>query len=253
MAELPVVDKEERERIRNGFKRYKEQHGGIGDPELHQRIMFTLGLLDAQVPLSTLQRFVRGTHRTDDIMVRRYAKFLSIVAPPGFAGEVGAAITKHMLYPVNLMPKPAIEYRGRYDLVVYPHGKVASEVDPASRALGCLMLPARDPRFLTVHTFTISKPVSDQSGEPIIEYSMGSGLFMPCGLEQYLIMSVAFANAWCSLLTEIDDNPIALQGVMLQTRAPGQPSEPAYELRLTQIDGPNMRRKHPADERVTNV
>jgi hypothetical protein len=243
MPELPVVDKAERERVRHGLKEYKELHGGIGDPELQQRIMYSLGCSDSAVPLSTLQRFIKGSHRTDDLMVRRYAKFLSIVAPPGLADEVGAAISACMLYPVNRTPKPAIEYQGRYELAVHSYGKVASEAGQASRAFGCLMLPARDPRFLTVRTWEIAKPSDDQSGEPIIEYRMGSGLFMPCGLEQYLIMSVAFANAWCSFLTAIDDDPIILQGVMLQTGAPERPSEPAYELRLTQIDGPKMRAK----------
>lgn len=237
MPELPVVDKEERERVRSGLKRYKELHGGIGDPELQQRMMFALGCGESSVPLSTLQRFVRGSHRTDDTAVRRYAKFLAIVAPPGLAEEVGAAISQRMVYPVNLLPKPAVLYQGRYELLVRPYGKIASEADPASRAAGCVMLPARDPRFLTVVIFSINNPAG-QSGEPDIVYHSGSGLFMPCGFDQYLIMSVAFANAWCSFLTEIDDNPVTLQGVMLQTNAPGRASEPAYELRLVRIDGP---------------
>lgn len=81
MAELRVVDDAERERVREGLTRYKEQHGGIGDPELQQRIMLALGLGKAALPLSTLQRFLRGKHRTGDVAVRRYKNFLEQVAP----------------------------------------------------------------------------------------------------------------------------------------------------------------------------
>jgi hypothetical protein len=103
------------------------------------------------------------------------------------------------------------------------------------------MLPARDPAFLSVWTFAMKRDPDNPSAEPVIEHATGSGLFVPCGIQQYLAMNVAFANLWCSLLTEIDDDPITLQGMLLQTTSPGQDSQPAYELRLTQVDGPNFK------------
>ena len=92
MAKLPVVDATEREEIRAALKRYKSAHGDIGDPELHQRMMRALGCLDSELPLATLQRFLRGKHRTEDRMVRKYMEFLRRAAPPPPYATMGNAV-----------------------------------------------------------------------------------------------------------------------------------------------------------------
>lgn len=76
MPKLPVVSDLDRSRVREALKNYKRAHGNIGDPELHQRMMFVLELRDEELPRSTLQRFLRGKHRTEDRMVRKYDAFL---------------------------------------------------------------------------------------------------------------------------------------------------------------------------------
>lgn len=72
-----AIDESERARVRAALERYKSEHGGIGNPELQARMVTFLECDDSEVPLSTLQRFMRGTHRTSDEMIQRYQKFLS--------------------------------------------------------------------------------------------------------------------------------------------------------------------------------
>lgn len=89
----PVLDERERDRIRSALKAYKSSHG-IGDPALHKRMLNLLNCLDSEVPLPTLQRFLRGTHRTDDGMVRRYIKFLELAAPTPPYEKMGEALAE---------------------------------------------------------------------------------------------------------------------------------------------------------------
>ena len=84
MRKPPAIDETERARVGAALERYKSEHGGIGNPELQARMVTFLECEDGDVPLSTLQRFLRGTHRTSDVMIQRYQKFLSeaATAPP---------------------------------------------------------------------------------------------------------------------------------------------------------------------------
>lgn len=77
-----AFDEAERGRIRRGLAQYKDQHG-IGVPTLQARICDAIGdKIGDRVPLKTLQRFLSGTHRSDDAFVAHLESFLMQVAPP---------------------------------------------------------------------------------------------------------------------------------------------------------------------------
>ena len=80
MRKIPVVDDDERERIRERLRDYQDRHG-IGAPRLQERMSFALdGIDQSYIDLRSLQRFLKATHRTADEKVLRYRKFLSIEA-----------------------------------------------------------------------------------------------------------------------------------------------------------------------------
>jgi hypothetical protein len=116
MATLPVVDDHERNRIREALVRYKRAQGDIGDPELHQRMMYVLKCLDAQLPLSTLQRFLRGKHRTADAMVRKYKAFLSQVPDVSGFEKLGESLVTFFAHEAinNVFQKPDPRVASRY-------------------------------------------------------------------------------------------------------------------------------------------
>ncbi|MGE0769891.1 MAG: hypothetical protein AB7L90_25925 [Hyphomicrobiaceae bacterium] len=87
-----AIDEAERERVRAALERYKSDHGGIGNPELQARMVAFLVCEDSDVPLSTLQRFMKGTHRTSDEMIRRYQNFLNEAAASPPYETMGEAI-----------------------------------------------------------------------------------------------------------------------------------------------------------------
>lgn len=92
MAKLPVVDEYERDSIRDALKRYMADHQAIGAPELHQRMMYVLGKLDSQLSRPTLQRFLKGSRRTEDRIVRLYRQFLEMASPAPAYEKLGEAI-----------------------------------------------------------------------------------------------------------------------------------------------------------------
>ncbi len=88
----PAYDQQERERIRRSLRRYMEEHR-IGTPTLQLRII-EADARQRELPLSTLQRFVAGSHRTMDSyvdMCRRFLEGTGAQAEPGDIGEALAA------------------------------------------------------------------------------------------------------------------------------------------------------------------
>jgi hypothetical protein len=209
MAELPVVDKGERERVRSGLKRYKEMHGGIGDPELQQRIMFALGCRESAVPLSTLQRFIRGTHRTDDAMVRRYRMFLSKVAPPAASDELGAALAKFLM--------PALEehgwqakFAGEYRTYV----EAAKQSGKPKFSAGCSVVrlkAAENTAYLHATEFVID-PEQQDGKESDVSWLGNTGIFTPVGSDQYLMFVRSVLETRVYMLRKVLDNPLTLHG-----------------------------------------
>jgi hypothetical protein len=98
-AKPNVFDEAEREQIRGALKRYKAANR-IGDPGLQQNMLaafsmapdFVKKVESGFVPLKTLQRFLKGAHRTEDAMILRYRKFLELVRTPPPYEIMGEAI-----------------------------------------------------------------------------------------------------------------------------------------------------------------
>lgn len=116
MAKLPVLGDHERDRVREALKRYKHAQGNIGDPELHQRMMHVLKCLDEHLPLSTLQRFLKGTHRTADRMVLKYKAFLDQVPQVSTYEKMGEALVSFFAHEgfLNVLQKPDPEIASRF-------------------------------------------------------------------------------------------------------------------------------------------
>ncbi|WP_029032279.1 hypothetical protein [Salinarimonas rosea] len=91
-AEKNRFDREDRERIRDALIAYMEARS-IGVPTLQKEIAIANGLTLDRIPLSTLQRFLSSTHRTNDAFVRfchSFAASLPVSDAPGrLAGELG--------------------------------------------------------------------------------------------------------------------------------------------------------------------
>jgi len=234
MPNLIIIDETERQRIREALKSYKRLHGKIGDPALQERMKMILGVREEQLSLSTLQRFLRGKGRTDDFMVRRYQKFLELVAPLSFADDLGKTLGNVMVYPVNFRPDVA-PFEGRYEMTVRASGADgAKEADEPAR--GLILTPTQNPQFLKSIFYIARAPERGAGGEPAYEYT-GSGAFVPCGIAQFLLASARFANASFALLTQTESDPVVLQGTMIATAYPGEPPKSGYEMSLKMVHG----------------
>jgi len=89
-AAREAFDQKERARIRRSLRRYMEEHR-VGTPTLQRRIE-EADARRRELPLSTLQRFVAGTHRTSDSYVDMCARFLEGVGVSAAAENIGEAL-----------------------------------------------------------------------------------------------------------------------------------------------------------------
>lgn len=238
MAELAVVDDKERERIREALKQYKSSHGNIGDSKLYERMYY---VLDPQhlvyLSQSTMQRFIRGTGRTTDEAVWALKKFVERVMPAGPSGELAKSFAEELLVPVATEPKlfePLEFYQGRYELYVQPSKNEFFETEfGAAHQSQYILVPAADPRYLKIWT------VNDQTATPDVT----SRFLVRCGTFQFLLVSSGAGGASFTLLSHIEDDPLTLQGTMLQTASAWPPEVPSYDFRLVRIQGPEKKPK----------
>lgn len=80
-----AYSQEERERLRLRILDYMDSHQ-IGVPTLQQRIAAATGRSADEIPLSTLQRFLVGRRRTNDVFVKLCQTFvLTLAAAQGYA------------------------------------------------------------------------------------------------------------------------------------------------------------------------
>lgn len=217
MAELPVVDEGERRRVRHGLVSYKELHD-IGDPELRERMEFQ----GIQVALRSLQRFIAGTHRTDDIMVRRYAKFLSMVAPPPVGDTLGGALAKFIaLGPLESGWSDG--FAGTYRTFARPHGPGQEKPDAAKQDTASFretrsvvkLEPASDPTFLRATEIMTGLPGKEESVS--MQWLGNTGVFAPLGEGRYLLMVRSILELRCYQLKKMIDAPLTLHGYAMQT------------------------------------
>jgi len=266
MAKMPVVDQPERERIRRALKRYKKQHDRIGDPELQQRMMYVLKCDRSLVPLSTLQRFLKETGRTDDMMVRRYRKFLESVAPPPAGDELGAAL-------VNFLPvRPEREdwfqtFAGTYRTHIRPyesepHDNILSSAGQVFAVIGQVTAPhAAQPRAFNIPwsvlrleqgenegffrateaVFDRELQESDQQA-PAGKFWLGNtGIFVPFSSNEYLTMVRSFLDTRLYFLRKVTDSPLMLRGMAFRSQGifdipsvfPVTSWQPAFEIQIT--------------------
>ena len=87
----PAFDKQEREAIQRALRRYMDEHR-IGTPTLQLRIMEADEPHRRELPLSTLQRFITGSHRTSDAYVGMCRRFLESVGERFDAPRFGSAL-----------------------------------------------------------------------------------------------------------------------------------------------------------------
>ncbi|WOS62030.1 hypothetical protein [Sinorhizobium fredii] len=246
MAKLATVDTQQRERIRLGLKRYKELHG-IGDTILCDRMIHVLGVDQSAVPLSTLQRFILGKYRTDDVMVRRYGRFLASVAPPPASDEFGAALSK-FISPVWVDEGWSAAFAGEYRTFVHtrktPHG------GPAKFTAGCSTVrleQTADTAFLRATEFVIDP--EEQDGKAADAPWLGNtGVFAPLGNDQYLMIVRSILEARLYLLRKVLDMPLTLHGHAVQAESvfplaveiPGVPKkEPVRQFVMTAVNAQN--------------
>jgi hypothetical protein len=251
---LLTIDDAERERIRHGLNRYKELHGGIGDPELCERIVAATNL---PVRLSTLQRFLKGKHRTDDAAVHRYKKFLQMVAPPPAEDELGRALlTFFHVQPGADGDLSAMA--GVYATRTRPYVGLGLSLPEHIAA----WRPVRDPsRACTAPWSTIR--LTAESGTPFLQvrehvvqprfdtlekklnlrsdlssYWMGNtGILLPVSKAEYLMMVRSFLEARVYLLRKEPGDSVVLRGVVFQSSGvvltPWTHKQPAFEIEMT--------------------
>jgi len=90
--------REDRERVRSALLRYMDENQ-IGIPTLQKRIASHNGRSEDLIPLKTLQRFVAGTHRTNDAFVALCYKFAQNFALPAASDGLGDALLRFLDLP----------------------------------------------------------------------------------------------------------------------------------------------------------
>jgi hypothetical protein len=253
LAMLQAIDEAERERIRHALKRYKALHGSIGDPLLCERIEEAIKL---PVRLSTLQRFLKGKHRTDDIAVHRLRKFLTMVAPPAAEDDLGKALSNFLPFQRKNADAHAA-MAGIYTTRTQPHAGLPGGRNPHfptwSTDLGCRpactmnwsrieLRPDTDPIFLRA-TELVFDPELKHPGKLQFTAGLGNtGLFVPIGYAEYLMMVRSFIDARIYLLTRQPGDPLTLRGIVYQSAGAvfsiSSHNQPALEIEMTK-DAPS--------------
>lgn len=142
----PAFDELTRERIRRGLRAYMEANR-IGTPTLLGRIMEADAPRFREMPLSTLQRFIAGRHRTLDSYVGMCQQFLEKQGA-ALAPEFGEALHRF----IGHAPSPAAEALpiGTALEVVADSYEIALTGAGQEKAYGEITL-SRDPRQNYLH------------------------------------------------------------------------------------------------------
>lgn len=255
----PAYDERARERIRRALHGYKEQHA-IGVPALQLRIAEAIGDGPDRIPIKSLQRFLAGTHRTEDALVHHCTEFLSAVAPPPVEEELGMALARFMpvapdteeqvqnfsgTYQTHIRqvkPGPAQAVPGSRGVVV----DIKQRTEPGFSIPWSVLTLQADPELKFLRT-SESRFILDQDAEPPANPASGaftaySGIFVPCGNKEYLILARSFLDVQLYFLSKNSEQPFILQGVAFKPEGmfhipllaqKSLPWEPAFEIRLT--------------------
>jgi hypothetical protein len=247
MQEQVGISEAERARIRSALKHYKATHGGIGDLLLGKHIAKTIGL---PIDLSTLQRFLRGKHRTDDVAVTRYRSFLRKVAPPAGEDMLGQALREFLSLTDGA--KPLRGLAGKYrSLTRSFHGAVQSskwrtsgQHDDGLKGfkMGCSAFKFERgdiPGLLRVRE-NIKDDTLDQKFAADIDSFESSGFLLPCGAAEFFMVMRGFLDRRFYMLRKVSDAPAVFRGLAFAPQSPWQTNllpqgegwQPAFEIVL---------------------
>ena len=244
-----MIDEKERARVREALKVYQHLHGDITDKELHERMMNLLGLDRSQFSRPTLRRFLRGIGRTEDFTVRRYQKFLDLVAPLTYADDLGTAFEKAIPRPFRSFSgdkrRDAAAIAGSYVFSIRdPDGNDPGGPDVITRML--VLTPARAPHnMITVHRY-LRKPREGEGEKPVVEYAE-TGAFVPCGMN-FLLSAFGLNGTSFALLSLVSVDPVTFSGTMIHAGATKPIEQDVYTLHLKKFDP----KKFPVELPVNN-
>ncbi len=223
MNSRPAYDDKERGQIRAALKSYGQQHK-VGVPTLQLRIAEAIGDENPdRVPLKSLQRFLAGTHRTDDALVDHCARFLAMVAPPDLDDVAGKALGS--FFTSGAVIDETLE--GRYLLTVKQEDFAAA---PSPRqgdlvGVGTAGVPIRnadkftplgvvdlalseDATYMRAH----EQQIDMQRGT--VSWSGTSGILVARSAQNYLLILRSYVDSrFCFLQAETDQS--GLTGTMI--------------------------------------
>jgi len=229
----PNYDELVRERVRRELVHYKEQHG-IGVPALQQRIADTIEDTPDRIPLKSLQRFLAGTHRTDDALIHLIIVFLSKVIP--FAKEMDMARSLAQFFWYS--PDFGMSY---WELTGTYHAYVRVEASDAAFEIPYSVLnvePARMPSYLGASERVINLERAQESprdfesvkGDLRYEPALYKGLLTPYRDSMFMLFLRRYPHMRIHLLRQrsTQDGEVILEGTGLEP--PIMPDEPPPEI-----------------------
>ena len=229
----PNYDELVRERVRRELVHYKEEHG-IGVPALQQRIADAIEDTPDRIPLKSLQRFLAGTHRTEDALVHLCIVFLSKVIP--FAQEMDMARSLAQFF--RYAPVFAESY---WNLTGTYHGYICAGANEAEAGIPYSVLniePARLPSYLGASEFVINleraqegaRNFEESAGDIPDDATLYKGLLTPYRDSMFILFLRRYPHMRIQLLRQrtTQTGEIILEGTGLEP--PIMPDEPPPEI-----------------------
>ena len=265
----PVYSIDERKQIRRALKKYRDEHG-IGDSALHNRILEYLGddTSEDRVPRKTLQRFLAGTHRTNDPLVDICKRFLLAVAPPPPENLVGEALARFLssretgldelegAYRASLRTihandprlsprQPYVSPDGETKVYSFPGLPIATgKFDKPWSSL--TFESTEEGGFLHVtETLFDADDANDREAQTKASAALGNtGMLVPCGSHEYFVLVRSYLDARFYLVRKVtSDDGITLQGTMMLSANPVMPFDiaanlwqPGFEIEIASCD-----------------
>jgi hypothetical protein len=133
-------DQRERELVRSALRRYMEENR-IGTPALQYRIIEADTPRHREIPLSTLQRFVTGSHHTQDhhvALCHAFVRELPYYGEGRDIAELGRALTAFLREPLDadaredLIEKLRSNFAGSYETRALPASRGEFTYPPQS-------------------------------------------------------------------------------------------------------------------------
>ncbi|MFC2966855.1 hypothetical protein [Acidimangrovimonas pyrenivorans] len=264
MRKIPVIDDDERDRIRDRLKDYQERHG-IGAPRLQERMSYALDRTDqSYIDVRSLQRFLRNEVRTEDEKVLRYRKFLSVEArgenEPDFvtlvrtmierSAQSGAPFFHTPEFEANRLPEADNEiapYQGRYSVwsQSYCRDRDADNLQSENHIF-FILLPSSYGPYLKVHGQIVGvdeESLSESASWENLKISKpyNQSLMMLIAPKAFLFVTFESGRASFAILHDVTETRgngrTTLEGPMIEEENVIG-GDPVSFLRLTRVEGP---------------